>query len=59
MRRAFVMGSNGSPEVGYLNYARKNATDLKAVQEEPSCGFQVTMPELAGLETCAQAQISA
>jgi uncharacterized caspase-like protein len=44
MRRAFVCGSNGSAAIGQLKYARSNAAHVKAVLEDPSCGFDVVSP---------------
>jgi hypothetical protein len=59
MRRAFVMGSNGSTEVGFLKFARKNACDVKAALEDPACGFQVSTPSEGADATAVLTQLSA
>lgn len=43
MRRAFVMGSNGSPKLSPLQYAWDDAKRIKSCLESPRCSFEVTL----------------
>lgn len=43
MRKAFVMGSNGSKNLSPLQYALEDARRIKACFESPRCGFEVTL----------------
>jgi formylglycine-generating enzyme required for sulfatase activity len=45
MRKAFVMGSNGSKNLSPLQYALEDARRIKACFESPRCGFEVTLLE--------------
>ena len=45
MRRAVVMGSNGSPNLSPLQYALEDAKRIKACLESPRCGFEVILLE--------------
>ncbi len=45
MRKAFVMGSNGSPNLSPLQYAWEDAKRIKACFESPRCGFEVVLLE--------------
>lgn len=45
MRRAFVMGSNGSQNLSPLQYALEDAIRIKTCLESPRCGFDVTLLE--------------
>jgi Caspase domain len=45
MRRAFVMGSNGSKNFSPLQYALEDARRIKGCLESSRCGFEVTLIE--------------
>ena len=46
MRRAFIMGSNGPGESGSLQYALKDAENIKVALSSPLCQFEVSIPSV-------------
>jgi hypothetical protein len=44
-RKAFIMGSNGTPAFGVLKYAREDADAIAEVLGSSRCGFQLFRPD--------------